>query len=82
MREIRYINENYNTDERYALDEENMTISDKMGNTIKINPSKLYELNLPLFIHVMFEDIYKAIESFNNDISNEELANLKLEEFK
>lgn len=82
MREIRYICERYNIDETYMLDESNMTVSDKFGNIIKINPAKIYELNLPLFIHYMFEDIYKVIESFNEDISDEEIANIKLEEFK
>lgn len=82
MREIRYINKQYNTDEKYILDEEKMTVSDKLGNTIKINPDQIYELNLPLFLHYMFEDIYKAVKSFNEDVENEEYSKIKFQEFK
>lgn len=75
MRKIKY------KKERYTIDEENKTISDSFGNTLKYKGDTLPENNIALYAHDLFKEVHDSLDYFNTSINDEKMNEIKWEEF-
>lgn len=69
---------------KYYYDEENMTVSDKVGNCIKLfEPLEgISENNLRIYLDDLFEEFYKLTNDFKKICRIDKKLKLELEVFK
>lgn len=68
----------------YYYDEENMTLSDKEGNIIKIyeNLEGISDNNLRIYLDDLFHDFYKMINEFKIECQVDKVDKIEWSDFK